>query len=236
MRACVRACMHACVYTGSWHLYWHRMWILSAHMSVPRPKAVLRHEDRASLLHEYLFVRGAHAGAFLRSCAREFTSCVLLARKRSILILVRFTADRRWCIVSYVSIGILSLPRASIPSSARPSFPPALSFPPPSPPPRRTLSFFLFLSLFRSFTPAALTNAGYNSIVGHDPQGALTPRTYLASSITNWIKPDYLRHSFTGKLVFHYLSLTINLLKNVYNACCWDLINDNEISVNLKRR
>lgn len=54
-----------------------------------------RHEDRAGLLHECLFVRCAHADASLRSCAREFTSCVLLARKRSVLILVRFTADRR---------------------------------------------------------------------------------------------------------------------------------------------
>lgn len=150
--------------------------------------------------------------ALLHSCAREFTSCVLLARKRSIRILVRFTADRRWCIVSYVSIGIFSLPRATVPSSDRPSFPPAPPFPPP-PPPRRALS--LFLSLLRSFTPAALTNAGYNSIVGHDPQGALTPRTYLASSMTNWIKPDYLHHNFIGKVYFDYSSLIINLLKKI---------------------
>lgn len=46
-------------------------------------------------------------------------------------------------------------------------------------------SFSFSRSLFRSFTLAALTNAGYNSIVGHDPQAALTPTTYLASSMTN---------------------------------------------------
>jgi len=104
-----------------------------------------RHKDRASLLHEHecFFVRSAHTRtrSFAPSCAREFTSCVLLARNRSILILVRFTADRRWGIVSYVSIGISSLPRAPISSSARPSFPSAPPFPPPSSPPRS-----LFLS------------------------------------------------------------------------------------------
>lgn len=71
--------------------------------------------------------------------------------------------------------NLLSLLRASIPSS-------------------RIVPLFLLLvalslslspALLRSFTLAALTNAGYNSIVGHDPQGALTPRTYLASSMTN---------------------------------------------------
>lgn len=34
---------------------------------------------------------------------------------------------------------------------------------------------FVLLPLALSFVLAALTNAGYNSIVGHDPQGALTP-------------------------------------------------------------
>lgn len=48
-----------------------------------------------------------------------------------------------------------------------------------------SFSFSRSLSFTRSFTLAALTNAGYNSIVGHDPQAALTPTIYLASSMTN---------------------------------------------------
>jgi len=138
----IRACVRACVYAGVRASY--------VDIAYTRPKAVLHvtkivqvycTSTSASLSDAHTRTR-----SFAPSCAREFTSCVLLARNRSILILVRFTADRRWCIVSYVSIGISSLPRAPI--SARPSFPSAPPFPPPSPPPRSLfLSFSFALSL-----------------------------------------------------------------------------------------
>lgn len=135
--AVVNGAIHACVRACVMLLFVHHMWISSVYAT---KGSFTRHKDRASLLLL------CPVRAFLRSCAREFTSCVLLARKRSILILVQFTVDRRWCIVSYVSIGIFSLPHASIPSSARPSFPLAPPFPPPSSPLRHTLSFFLRFS------------------------------------------------------------------------------------------
>lgn len=117
------------------------------------------------------------------------------ARTRAFFfILVRFSADRRWCIVS---IGICSLflsfsPRTTL--SLRRLLP---SCPPPRFP-------SLALSLFRSFALAVLTNAGYNSIVGHDPQAVLTPRMNVSLLLAWQIKWD--------RIICIVISLSLSLL------------------------
>lgn len=134
------------------------VWVLSA-WEKERERESAGHEDRASLLHERFFVSHARtreapmpSRSFSSTCislSNVAGTCtwiyasVLVQRRAHTLVLVRFIADRRWCIVSCVSIVCFSF---SLPPIDR-RFPPSSS---------------VFLS------PALLTNAGYNSIAGHD--------------------------------------------------------------------
>lgn len=141
-------------------------------------KGGLRHEDHASLLHERLFVRCAHASA-LRSCAREFISPSRSHRQ----VLSPSSFDSRSAVddVSSHTSRSESFLFLALPSLSQ-LLPSRL---PPLPAPRcHSLPLsWCSLSLSPSFTLAVLTNAGYNSIVGHDPQAALTPKADLQRQI-----------------------------------------------------
>lgn len=189
-----------------------------------QPEAVYATEiSCTSLLHERPFVQHAstprscvHANLYLRPARASARPPV--RRPRPI-------HDRPWMMhrLSYVSIGIssLSLPRAPVPS------------PGPSPLLRsRALSASVFLSLSPpcfslpfslSLSPssasAVLTNAGYNSIVGHDPEAALTPAvkpSRLACRATNRaeIGSSSLRVSFIDGLSVDHARSFARFTKN----------------------